>query len=193
MKIKNPVTQNIIISWKCSVFLVIKWKFEIFDCLLRRPRMTMIKDCWLDSRPEDTQWHPPQGGVSRWSSYVERAGCSQSDVSKLSRGKLTERENVDVHGRAQEIGYKWRVPGVKPLLNQGQHQKHFAGARRAGLLLRGERQRIRAAWCSVWSFHRKWGFGVPCHPLLWVQCFIKSRVNTAIYKVILEPFITALD
>ncbi len=53
---------------------------------------------------------------------------------------------------------------------------------------RVERHRIHVAWSPVWSFHSQWWFGLPCHLLVLVQCFLKSTVNAAIYQEILEHF-----
>ncbi len=53
---------------------------------------------------------------------------------------------------------------------------------------RVERHRIHVAWSPVWSFHSQWWFGLPCHLLVLVHCFLKSTVNAAIYKEILEHF-----
>ncbi len=38
------------------------------------------------------------------------------------------------------------------------------------------------------SFHSQWWFGLPCHLLVLVHCFLKSTVNAAIYQEILEHF-----
>ncbi len=51
-----------------------------------------------------------------------------------------------------------------------------------------ERHRIHVAWSPVWSFHSQWWFGLPCHLLVLVLCFLKSTVNSAIYQNILEHF-----
>ncbi len=53
---------------------------------------------------------------------------------------------------------------------------------------REERHRIQVAWSPVWSFHSQWWFGLPCHLLVLVHCFLKSTVNAAIYQEILEHF-----
>ncbi len=53
---------------------------------------------------------------------------------------------------------------------------------------RVERHRIHVAWSPVWSFHSQWWFGLPCHLLVLVLCFLKSTVNAAIYQEILEHF-----
>ncbi len=53
---------------------------------------------------------------------------------------------------------------------------------------RVERHIIHVAWSPVWSFHSQWWFGLPCHLLVLVQCFLKSTVNAAIYQDILEHF-----
>ncbi len=49
---------------------------------------------------------------------------------------------------------------------------------------RVERHRIHVAWSPVWRFHSQWWFGLPCHLLVLVQCFLKSTVNAAIYQEI---------
>ncbi len=51
-----------------------------------------------------------------------------------------------------------------------------------------ERHRIHVAWSPVWRFHSQWWFGVPCHLLVLVHCFLKSTVNAAIYQNILKHF-----
>ncbi len=53
---------------------------------------------------------------------------------------------------------------------------------------RVERHRIHVAWSPVWSFHSQWWFGLPCHLLVLVLCFLKSTVNAVIYQEILEHF-----
>ncbi len=53
---------------------------------------------------------------------------------------------------------------------------------------RVERHRIHVALSPVWSFHSQWWFGLPCHLLVLVHCFLKSTVNAAIYQEILEHF-----
>ncbi len=53
---------------------------------------------------------------------------------------------------------------------------------------RVERHRIQVAWSPVWSFHSQWWFGLPCHLLVVVHCFLKSTVNAAIYQEIFEHF-----
>ncbi len=52
---------------------------------------------------------------------------------------------------------------------------------------REERYRIHLAWSPVWSFHSQWWFGLPCHLLVLVQCFL-STVNATIYQEILRHF-----
>ncbi len=44
------------------------------------------------------------------------------------------------------------------------------------------------SWSPVWSFHSQWWFGLPCHLLVLVLCFLKSTVNADIYQNILEHF-----
>ncbi len=33
------------------------------------------------------------------------------------------------------------------------------------------------SWSPVWSFHSQWWFGLPCHLLVLVLCFLKSTIN----------------
>ncbi len=62
-----------------------------------------------------------------------------------------------------------------------QMKVHFISRSR---VWRVERHRIHVAWSPVWSFHSQWWFGLPCHLLVLVQCFLKSTVNAAIYQEI---------
>ncbi len=106
----------------------------------------------------------------------------------------------------------FRKRATKPLLNQRQRQKHLTWAvekknwtvaqwskvlfsnksqfcisfGNQGLESGGsvERHRIQASWSPVWSFWSQWWFGVPWRLL--VLCFIKSKVNAAVYQEILE-------
>ncbi|KAI2647801.1 Transposable element Tcb1 transposase [Labeo rohita] len=71
----------------------------------------------------------------------ERIGCSQSAVSRHLSGKSTlgdlrkqwtesgvETSRATVYRRVQEMGYRCRIPQVKPLLNQKQRQKRLTWA-----------------------------------------------------------------
>ncbi len=112
----------------------------------------------------------------------------------------------------------FRKRATKPLLNQRQRQKHLTWAvekknwtvaqwskvlfsdkskfcisfRNQGLESGGrlERHRIQVAWSPVWSFRSQWWFfwfavtSAGVGPL----CFIKSKVNAAVYQEILEHF-----
>ncbi len=106
----------------------------------------------------------------------------------------------------------FRKRATKPLLNQRQRQKRLTWAvekkncgPKSSFQMkvnfafhleikvpesggRVERHRIHVAWSPVWSFHSQWWFGLPCHLLVLVQCFLKSTVNAAIYQEILEHF-----
>ncbi len=110
----------------------------------------------------------------------------------------------------------FRKRATKPLLNQRQRQKrltwavekkNWTVAQWSKVLFsdeskfcisfgnkvpesggRVERHRIHVAWSPVWSFHSQWWFGLPCHLLVLVHCFLKSTVNAAIYQEILEHF-----
>ncbi len=120
------------------------------------------------------------------------------------------------HRRMQDMGFSCRIPCVKPLLNNRQRQKRLAWAKdkkdwtaaewskvmfsdesKFAFPLeirvpesggREERHRIHVAWGPVWSFHSQWWFGVPCHLLVSVHCFLRSKVNTAVYQEVLEHF-----
>ncbi len=58
--------------------------------------------------------------------------------------------------------------------------------------VRVERHRSHVPWSPVWSFHSQWWFGLPCHLLVLVHCFLKSTVNAVIYQEILEHFHASL-
>ncbi len=54
---------------------------------------------------------------------------------------------------------------------------------------RVERHRIQAAWSPVWSFQNPWRFeGAITSAGVDPLCFIKSKVNAAVYQDILEDF-----
>ncbi len=99
------------------------------------------------------------------------------------------------HRRMQDMGFSCRIPCVKPLLNNRQPQKHLAWAKdkkdwTAARVWRkrGEAQSPRCLRSSVkfpqsvmiWGAMSSAGVG----PL----CFLRSKVNTAIYQEVLEHF-----
>lgn len=94
-------------SWKSKIQYLKYYNItEVFNVSCDKVK---TRDIWLAQSLEDLEWQWSRTadltvdqktlndrGVSRWRSYAERAGCSQSDASKHSCGKLTVRENVDL-------------------------------------------------------------------------------------------------
>ncbi len=141
----------------------------------------------------------------------------KADSNTWESFTMNELKQESVHQESPRSDI-FRKRATKPLLNQKHHQKHLTWAKekKTGLLFSGpkssfqikvhlafnleikvpesggrvERHRIHVSWSSVWSFHSRWWFGLPCHPLAGVGplCFLKSTVNAAIYEEILEHF-----
>ncbi len=86
------------------------------------------------------------------------------------------------HRRMQDMGFNCRIPCVKPLLNNRQRQKHLwrkRGEAQNPCCLRSsvkfpQSVMVRGAMSSA-------GVGPPC--------FLRSKVNTAVYQEVLEHFI----
>ncbi len=53
---------------------------------------------------------------------------------------------------------------------------------------RVEKLIAEVAWSPVLSFHSLWWFGVQCHLLVLVHCFLKTNVTAPVYQEILEHF-----
>ncbi len=156
--------------------------------------------CWLGNGPEDDHW-----GSQRV--ITERGGCSRNDVSKYikCKAKLTGRkklsrkmctsnrddrklENTVKQSRfkhLRELHKEWTEDGVSASRFHLEIKVPESGGR-------VERHRIHVAW-SPGCFHSQWWFGLSCHLLVLVQCFLKSTVNAAIYQDIWEHFLLPSD
>ncbi len=53
---------------------------------------------------------------------------------------------------------------------------------------RVEKLIAQVAWSPVLSFHSLWWFGVQCHLLVLVHCFLKTNVTAPVYQETLEHF-----
>ncbi len=52
---------------------------------------------------------------------------------------------------------------------------------------REERNRIHVAWSPEWSFHSQWWFGLPCHLLVLVHCFLSSPKSMQLFTALCTP------
>ncbi len=116
------------------------------------------------------------------------------------------------HRRMQDMGFSCRILYVKPLLNNRQRQKRldWTAAEWSKVMFsdeskfcisfgnqgprvwrkRGEAQNPRCLRSSV-RFH---SHGLGCHVICWcwscdLLCFLRSKVNTAVYQEVLEHFL----
>ncbi len=134
-----------------------------------------------------------------------RIQSSKADSNTWESFTRSELKLESVHQESPRSDV-FRKRATKPLLNQRQRQKRLTWAvekknwtvaqwskvlfsDESTFLFQGsrvwvERHRIHVAWSPVWSFHSQWWFGLPCHLLVLVQCFLKSTVNAAIYQEI---------
>uniref|UniRef100_A0A9J7ZSX0 Transposase Tc1-like domain-containing protein n=1 Tax=Cyprinus carpio carpio TaxID=630221 RepID=A0A9J7ZSX0_CYPCA len=97
------------------------------------------------------------------------------------------------HRRMQDTGFSCRIPCVKPLLNNRQRQKRLA-SKRTGLLLSGPKlcflMKVNFAFplnirvLESGGREERHTIHVACGPV----CFLRSKVNTAVYQEVLEHF-----
>ncbi len=142
---------------------------------------------------------------------AKEAGCSQSSVPSILIER--RREGKDV----QDMGFSCRIPCVKPLLNNRQRQKHLAWAKdkmdwtaaewskvmfsdeskfcisfgNQGPRVwrkRGEAQNPRCLRSSVKFPQSVMVWGAMSSAGVGPLCFLRSKVNTAVYQEVLEHF-----
>lgn len=140
------------------------------------------------------------------------------DLRKQWTESGVETSRATVHRRVQEMGYRCRIPQVKPLLNQKQRQKrltwvtekqHWTVAQWPKVLFSGESKFCMSFGNQGARVWRKTGekempkclkssVKYPQSVMVWSAmsaagvaplCFIKDRVNAASYQEILEHFI----
>ncbi len=98
------------------------------------------------------------------------------------------------HRRMQDMGFSCRIPCVKPLLNNRQRQKRLAWAK-------DKKDWTAAEWSKV-MFSDESQFCISFGnqgPRVWRKrgeaqnprclCFLRSKVNTAVYQEVLEHFV----
>ncbi len=91
------------------------------------------------------------------------------------------------HRRMQDMGFSCRIPCVKPLLNNRQRQKRLAWAPRVWRK-RGEAQNPRCLRSSVKFPQSVMVWGAMSSAGVGPLCFLRSKVNTAVYQEVLEHF-----
>ncbi|KAG1924767.1 hypothetical protein F2P79_025946, partial [Pimephales promelas] len=119
---------------------------------------------------------------------------------------VLSRNRATVHRRVQEMGYRCRIPQVKPLLNQKKQQKHLTWAtenqhwtvaqwlhviRNQGARVwrkTGEKEMPKCLKSSVKFSQPVMVWGAMSAAGVGPLCFIKGRVNAASYQEILEHF-----
>ncbi|KAL0194984.1 hypothetical protein M9458_008556, partial [Cirrhinus mrigala] len=113
------------------------------------------------------------------------------DLRKQWTESGVETSRATVYRRVQEMGYRCRIPQVKPLLNQKRRQKRLTWAT--------EKQHWTVAQWSKREMPKclKSSVKYPQSVMVWGAmsaagvgplCFIKGRVNAASYQEILEHF-----
>ena len=139
------------------------------------------------------------------------------DLRKKWTESAVETSRATVHRRVQEVGYRCRIPQVKPLLNQKQWQKrltwatekqHWTVAQWSKVLFSdesnfcmsfgnqgarvwrktGEREMPKCLKSSVKYPQSVMVWGAMSAAGVGPLCFIKGRVNAASYQEILEHF-----
>ncbi len=139
------------------------------------------EDCWSDSCPEDNHWHPSQGMDWGWGQGIKST----------------------THRRVEEFGYSCR----QRRLTWAKKKKNWTVVQWSKVLFsdeskfcisfgnqgpesggRVEKLIAQVAWSPVLSFHSLWWFGVQCHLLVLVHCFLKTNVTAPVYQETLEHF-----
>ncbi len=93
------------------------------------------------------------------------------------------------HRRMQDMGFSCRIPCVKPLLNNRQHQKRSFGNQGPRVWRkRGEAQNPRCLRSSVKFPQSVMVWGAISSAGVGPLCFLRSKVNTTVYQEVLEHF-----
>ncbi len=107
-----------------------------------------------------------------------------------------------MHRRMQDMGFSCRIPCVKPLLNNRQRQKRLAWAKDKKDWTAAEWSKVMFSdestfWHFLWKSGSQSSVKFPQSVMVWGAmssagvgplCFLRSKVNTAVYQEVLEHF-----